>query len=265
MTKVSLIITTYNQPEFLRLALVSALEQTRLPDEIVVADDGSKEETAEVVRRIAADSPVPIIHVWHPDTGFRLAQTRNNGIAASTGDFLIFLDGDCFLNKYYIADYLSFALPNRYVVGTRVNIRTNRRDYILRTNNRSISVFSWGTSKKLHALRSRFLSMLRKKGGMAGASFAVWRSDIERINGFNEIFTRYGGEDNDISERLERAGVKMRKMVHYGIAYHFDHLKAHHPEKLYPDNYKDSLESDGIRCKTGLNRALEEGITILGK
>jgi glycosyltransferase involved in cell wall biosynthesis len=223
--KTSLIIATYEQPEFLRLAILSALEQTRLPDEIVIADDGSRNSTADAVREMKKISPVPLIHTWLPDEGFRVMLARNNAAAASTGEYLIFLDGDCYLHPFFIADHLSFAEPNRWVCGTRVNIKAKRKEYILRTGDRRITFFSWGTSKKFHAVRSRLLAILREKkgGGMASANFAVWRSDFEKVNGFNERFAGYCGEDYELACRLEDIGVPMKKMVHLGIAYHFDH------------------------------------------
>jgi glycosyltransferase involved in cell wall biosynthesis len=256
----SLIISTYNQPEFLNFAIQSALEQSRLPDEIIIADDGSTDETKQLIDGWKTKSPVLLKHIRQEDIGFRAARNRNNGIAASTGDFLVFLDGDCFLHKNYIADYLSFAEANRFVCGTRVNIKAKRRDYIFRTGDRRISVFSWGTSKKLHAIRCRFLAMFRKKGGMAGASFAAWRSDLERVNGFNEFFTQYGGEDEDIAIRLKKDGAAMKKMVHWGIAYHFDHPKKPRPKQWFPDGYADTIEENGYRVKDGLglDRALKE-------
>src|SRR5215469_5448267 len=143
--KTSLIIATFNQPAFLRLAILSALEQTRLPDEIVIADDGSREETAELVREMKKESSVPIIHTWLPDDGFRVMLARNNAVAVSTGEYLMFLDGDCYLNKYFIEDHLSYAEKGYFVCGRRVNIKAKRKEYILRTGNRKITFFSWGT------------------------------------------------------------------------------------------------------------------------
>ena len=87
--KTSLIISTYNQPEFLRLAILSAWEQTHLPDEIIIADDGSREETAKLVREMKKSTPVPIIHTWQPDDGFRVMLARNNAVAVSKGEYLI--------------------------------------------------------------------------------------------------------------------------------------------------------------------------------
>ena len=109
--KTSLIIATYNQPEFLRLAILSAWEQTHLPDEIIIADDGSREETAELVREMKKVSSVPIIHTWQPDNGFRVMLARNNAVAVSTGEYLIFLDGDCYLTN--TSSKTIFRMPKR--------------------------------------------------------------------------------------------------------------------------------------------------------
>jgi glycosyltransferase involved in cell wall biosynthesis len=272
--KTSLIITTYNQPEFLRLAILSALEQTRLPDEIVIADDGSRDETAELVRAMKKESSVPIIHTWQPDDGFRLAMSRNNAAAVSTGEYLIFLDGDCFLNKYFIEDHLSYAEKGYFVCGRRVNILQKRKEYILRTGNRRITFFSWGTHKKFHAIRSHWLAklhleggMLYKKGGMAGANFAVWRSDYEQVNGCNECFVGHGGEDTELACRLDDIGIRMKKMVHLGIAYHFAHPTnkdySEEARKAKHAQYQEARSKDKGRCRIGLNRAVEEGVTVL--
>ena len=266
MPTVSLIIATYNQPEVLRIVLASAFEQTRFPDEIVIADDGSREDTAEMIREMAKSAPVPVRHVWQPDVGFRLARSRNNAIAAASGEYLIFLDGDCFINEYFVADHLSRAEAGGYVVGTRVNIIPERKEYILRTGDRRISLWSWGTRKRLHAVRSRFLSWFRRRGGIAGANFSTWKTDVERINGFNEIYEGHGYEDVDFFERLERSGIKRKKMVHWGIAYHFAHpeLPPGDWERIW-SVYDTTVDEDKIRCNVGLNRAVEEGVTILNR
>ena len=274
-SKTSLIIATYNQPEFLRLAILSALEQTRLPDEIIIADDGSREDTAELVRKMKRESSVPIIHTWQPDDGFRVMLARNNAATVSTGKYLIFLDGDCYLNKYFIEDHLSYAEAGYFVCGRRVNIRTRRKEYILRTGDRRITFFSWGTGKKFHAIRSHFLAklhlkggLLYKKGGMASANFAIWRSDYEKVNGFNERFVNHCGEDAELACRLDDVGIPMKKMVHLGIAYHFDHPLSNNVRWQDDTGRVQELmaqvraEEKG-RCRIGLNRAIEEGVTIL--
>ena len=224
--KVSLIITTYNWKEILELSLKTVFAQTRMPDEIIVADDGSREDTAELVRRMRPRSPVPLLHVWQPDEGFRLARSRNNAIAASSGDYLICLDGDCFVNKHFVADHLSVAGEKLCVFGTRVNIVPKRQQYIFATGNTNISFFSWGTRKKFNAIRSPLLARFyRDKGGFAGANCAMWREDIVRVNGFNEMLDR--GEDTEMLIRLENSGVTRKRVAHIAMAYHMAH--PHHP------------------------------------
>ena len=223
--EVSLIITTYNWKEALQLSLQTAIAQTRMFDEIVIADDGSRENTAEMIREMQKNSPVPVLHVWQPDDGFRLARSRNNAIAASSGDYLIFLDGDCFVNKYFVADHLAFAREKQYIVGTRVNIVPKRQQYIFATGDTHISFFSWGTRKKFNAIRSQLLARFyRSNGGMAGANFSVWRDDVYRINGFNELFVGYGFEDAEFAIRLGNASVVRKKVGHLGMAYHMSHV-----------------------------------------
>ena len=206
------------------MSIRSAWEQTRLPDEILIADDGSREETAEMIRDNRKHSPVPLLHVWQPDEGFRAARSRNNAIVASSGDYLVLLDGDCFVNKHFVADHLSVVEKNKFVSGTRVNIVPRRQQYILATGNMNISFFSWGTRKKFNSIRSSLLARFyRGKGDLATANCAIWREDVYRINGFNEAFVGYGWEDSEFAVRMHNAGVAMKKVAHLGMAYHFAH------------------------------------------
>ena len=259
----------------MRLAILSVWEQTVLPNEIVIADDGSRDETAELVRKMKKDSPVPMIHTWLPDDGYRLMLALNNAVAVSTGEYLIFLDGDCYLNRFFIEDHLSYAEQGYFVCGRRVNIRKKRQEYILRTGDRLITFFSWGTGKKFHAIRSRWLAklhqeggILHKKGGMAGANFALWRNDFERVNGFNERLAGYSGCDHELACRLDDAGIPMKKMVHLGIAYHFDHPLTNRVRWESMNQEVQELmtrirEEEKGRCRIGLNRTREERVTIL--
>ena len=273
LPKTSLIIPTYNQPELLRLAILSAWEQTHLPDEIVIADDGSREETTELIRKMKKDSNVPIIHTWLPDDGFRVALARNNAVAASTGEYLILLDGDCYMHKNFIEDHLSYAEKGYYVSGRRVHIRTNRKEYILRSGNRRITFFSWGTTKKFFAIRSQWLAKFYKKWsagrmGVATANFAVWRCDFEKVNGFNERLAGYSGEDIELGQRLDDIGILKKEMGHLGIAYHFRHPPSSRSRFCWGSKELDELMAkiraeEKKRCRTGLNRAIDEGVMIL--
>ena len=120
--KVSLLISTYNRPDALEVVLDSVASQTRMPDEVIVCDDGSGPETRRVIDRWTTILPVPLVHVWHEDRGFRLAAIRNKGIAAATGDYIVQIDGDVMLDRHFIADHADKATPGFYIKGSRVRL-----------------------------------------------------------------------------------------------------------------------------------------------
>jgi len=113
--KVSLIVTTYNRP-----VLKSAAMQSTLPHEIVVADDGSGEETANIIEEASKKSTVPILHAWQEDRGFRAAMSRNRAIAMSSGEYIVMIDGDMVLHPLFVKDHIEAAEPGTFVQGSRV-------------------------------------------------------------------------------------------------------------------------------------------------
>ena len=281
LPKTSLIITTYNQPNLLNLALETTLRQKVAPHEIIVADDGSNEETEQVVREAATRSPVIIKHVWQQDIGFRLNRSRNNAIAVAESEYLSLVDGDCFLDAWFVHDHKRFSRQGRYVTGPRVDLNKKLRAKILRSQNDKISIFDIGVSKKIHFMRSLALAnlmsgyRLNKSKRMLnpldwtvcalGANLAFFRADAVSINGFNELWTYYGADDQEFATRLERNGVKRFKLLHYAINYHFkhDHLGViSEDKKLTPTSleYLASLDETRTRCvdTLGLTRALSQ-------
>lgn len=120
--KSTLILSTYNREDALKVCLDSILSQKVMPSEIVIGDDGSREATAETIREFAAKSPVPVKHVWHEDKGFRLAMMRNKAVAASTGEYIIEADGDLILHPCFIKDHLAMARRGFYLKGGRTNL-----------------------------------------------------------------------------------------------------------------------------------------------
>ncbi len=276
LPSVSLIITTYNAPQYLRLALESALCQSVVqPHEIVVADDGSRDDVFLVTREIRKTTDVPVLHVWQPDEGFRLNRSRNNAIAVATGDYLVLLDGDCFVGPRFIEDHARAARPGRFVAATRTHLLPKRRDYVLKTGDRRVSLFTPDTTKRLHSMRSRLLSQITSKAGaldetltmserrgVAGANLGFWRSDAVKVNGFNEEFTGYGGDDIEFANRLIRAGVVRYKLEHLAVAYHFAHGDRIHETAEIDRKMANATVVDGCRAPNGLglDRALNGGI-----
>ncbi|MCS2888951.1 glycosyltransferase [Bacteroides fragilis] len=128
--KTTLIISTYNRPEALSVCLDSVRFQTVMPDEVIVGDDGSTSETKDLIESFKKDFPVPLIHLWQEDKGFRLAMMRNKSVAAATGDYIIEIDGDIFLHNKFVEDHKRLAKPGTLFEGNQSEsgAETNRRN-----------------------------------------------------------------------------------------------------------------------------------------
>ena len=226
--KTSLIITTYNRPDALALVLESAFEQVVLPDEILVADDGSRSETADLCREMAAQSPVPLIHCWQEDKGFRLARVRNLAISRCIGEYIVMIDGDMILNENFVKDHVTFSKKSCFAQGSRVLISKEKTQDALVNSNWKFGFFSAGISNRMNALRSSFLrwmlsGMKEKIEGVRGANMAFWKNDVELVNGFNEEFVGWGREDSEFVVRLFNSGVKRRNLKFGAVAFHLFH------------------------------------------
>ncbi|MCX2478655.1 glycosyltransferase family 2 protein [Pedobacter sp. MC2016-15] len=230
--KVSLIISTYNWPDALNLCLESVLRQTVVPSEVVIADDGSTHETEELILHYAKSFPVPLKHVWQEDEGFQLSKIRNKAIAAATGDYIIQIDGDLILERHYIEDHIIFSKKNSFVSGSRVIMKKELSKKLLKTHQTKISLFTKGLTNVANGLRIPFLSKRLETYKnddvyyLRGCNMAFWRSDLIKVNGYNEAFTGWGREDNEIGLRLINSGVEKRVIKFSGIVFHI-----YHPEK----------------------------------
>lgn len=232
LPRITLCISTYNWPGALHLTLQSVLKQTVLPFEMLIADDGSKEETRMVVERFAVTSPVPVRHIWQPDDGFRLAQIRNRAFAAATGDYIVQVDGDLLLHPEFIADHSRMAEHGTFVCGSRALIdQAHSKELIDSGTLQYPSFFSKHLSKKHNAVHSPLLcrfNYLMQRGFeqykyVLGCNMAFWRDDLLKINGYNEDFVGWGKEDNDVTVRMMNAGVQLRFLKFGGIVYHLWH------------------------------------------
>jgi glycosyltransferase involved in cell wall biosynthesis len=260
--KISLIIATYNWKEALELSILSALQQTRLPTEMIVADDGSREDTGRLVSSMAKDCPVPLLHVWQEDKGFRAAQVRNRAIVRATGEYIIFIDGDIILHKAFIADHHDAARHGFFSQGSRVLLTPGKTARALREKRLHFSFFEVGLKNRKNTIHADFLSRLSTRRGshltgIRTCNFAFWRTDGITVNGFNEDFEGWGREDSEFALRLMNHGIKRQDIRFRALAYHLFH----------PDHPRDSLErNDQILenaiqgrsswCKNGIDKYL---------
>lgn len=262
--KTSLNISTYNWPAALKLCLLSVKAQKVLPDEVVIADDGSGEETRLLIAAMQQDFPVPIKHVWQADEGFQLAKIRNRAIAASVYEYIIQIDGDLVLHPLFISDHIYFSKPETFVTGSRVILSEEYSARLLSGSSTKISLLDRGIRNRSNGYRIGFLKSYlaqryRKNDMlyMRGCNMAFWRQDLLMVNGYNEAFSGWGREDNEVAVRLINCGIQKRVIKFGGVVFHI-----YHPEKPrtgLADN--DALLNNAIaqkttRCNMGVNQYL---------
>ncbi|MGB8192620.1 MAG: glycosyltransferase family 2 protein [Chitinophagaceae bacterium] len=232
----SLVVSTYNRPDALELCLESILRQTQLPDEVVVADDGSGEVTHALVQSFQQKASVPVRHVWQPDEGYQLARIRNRAFAAASGEYIIQIDGDLLLDENFVSDHLKMSKPGRFVSGTRTMMDAELTQKLLtkEISAKDILKFPEHLVKRHNAVRSgplREISYLLERNRrnykyVLGCNMAFWKKDLLSVNGYNESFKGWGKEDNELTVRLQNAGVQLRFIKFGAVVYHLYHTVA---------------------------------------
>ncbi|HWV70505.1 MAG TPA: glycosyltransferase family 2 protein [Pseudosphingobacterium sp.] len=258
----TLIIATYNWPKALEKCLQSAFMQTILPDEIIIADDGSGEETKQLIDELTLRSPIPINHIWHPDDGFRLSEIRNKAIATAQFDYIIQIDGDIIMEKHFIQDHLQMAKPNAFICGSRVKLEELPSKKIFAQNGLSISKREMSLGYVLNSFRSPLLGQLladRYKRNqptvLRGCNMSFWKSDLISINGYNNDITGWGSEDAELAVRLINSGLKKRFLKFMGIVFHIYHKESDRANQ--PKNkqiLKEAIENRTTWVKNGIKK-----------
>ena len=241
---ISVVITTYNRPDALTAVVEACFLQDDKNFEIIIADDGSGANTRDCIDRLRARSPVPLKHVWQPDDGFRAAMARNRGTLAATGDYIIFLDGDCIPQRDFIARHRALAQPGFLVSGSRILLSQRFTEQVLAEH---IDVPALGLFDKLRyrlrgdmnkvlqlMLRWPDLGRVRRKFSwrrIKSCNLAVWRADLEKVNGFDESFVGWGHEDSDLVVRLFHAGVLRKDGAMATEVLHLWHREARRDEE----------------------------------
>jgi len=283
--KSSVIVSTYNRPHYLERVIEGFLNQKILPTEIIVADDGSKDETGLLVRQYAGRSPVAIKHVWHPDEGFRAAAIRNRAAARSEGEYLIFTDDDCVPCSRFVEDHLSLAEHGCFIQGHRVLLGEHASDGFSFRKISAPGLFLMGLKKDasnvINAVRLPF-PMIRKSESMRGirscnmsmfgkdffsvnesmrgirsCNMSMFGKDFFSVNGFNEDFLGWGKEDSELVARLYKLGVKRKDVKFRACCFHLFH-------ELYDRGNVDrniALLQESIKkvehyCKNGVDKYL---------
>lgn len=257
--KITAIIVTYNRPDALEVILNSILRQSEFPHEVIIADDGSGEETAQLILKYEKSFPCKLKHVWQEDKGFRAAKIRNKAIKESTGDYLFFSDGDLFFHFRYFHDLRRNIKPGLALIGSRVFLKEEASKEILQVRNpENVSFISSKIEKnRLNGVRIPAISKLfptkQFSENLRGGLLCVSKKDVVEVNGWNEDFTGWGKEDTEIVARLWFNGVKLKKLKFSGITYHLWH--PHLSRQQITKNEEllsECIENKSVWCSNGL-------------
>ena len=264
---ISVIVTTYNRPDALHLVLLALAQQTQLPNEVIVADDGSTDETRLLIAQLQNQLHYPLHHVWQKDEGFQAAKIRNKAALCANNNYLIFLDGDCVPFPDFIEKHRLLAEPRWFASGHRLLLEKKLTQKILKEH---LPIYKDSTlqwllhyihrqSNRLFPLLRIRLNKLRKLHakhwqGAKSCNLGLWKEDFLSVNGFDESFIGWGYEDSDLVIRLIRSGI-YRKSGKFAIpVIHLWHQKNdREKEKINIKLLKQIIENQRIHAKIGLN------------
>lgn len=272
--KASVIFTTYNSPEWLEKVLWGFFCQTVQDFEIIIADDGSRDDTRAVVERMRLESPVPIRHVWHPDNGFQKCQILNKAILAASGDYLIFTDGDCIPRADFVEQHLKLSGHGIFLSGGYFKLPMHISQLISHEDILSQKIFdiNWLSSKGLkrsiknlkltaRGWRASLLNALSPaKLTWNGHNASCHKEFILAVNGFDERM-QYGGEDCEFGDRLKHLGLKARRVRYSAICVHLDHGRGYVTASMLEANREiraETLRHRTVKALVGIDRYGED-------
>jgi len=256
--KVSAIVTTYNSPEWLEKVLWGFSVQTYADFEVLIADDGSDAPTRLTITRLAKMTGLSLRHVWQEDAGFRKCRILNKAIEQSTGDYLVFTDGDCIPRQDFLETHVRLAERDHFLSGGLVRLPMELSKQITvddvvygrATDGRWLHRNGLPVSKKSLLLTTRprlavWLDRITTTWPtFNGHNSSVWRDDILRVNGFDERLV-YGGMDRELGERLINAGIRPKQIRHQAVCVHLDHDRKY-------------LDREGIRRNLAIRRRVRD-------
>lgn len=252
----SVIISTYNQPEWLRKVLIGYEQQNFKNFEIVIADDGSTVETKNLIEAFQNNSELKIKHVWQEDDGFQKTKILNKTILVAAGDYLIFTDGDCIPRNDFVSKHISLKKENHFLSGGYFKLPSSISQEITKEDIVQQSCFDkdWLVQKglkpsfKLNKLTSSGLkewtlnTFTPTKATWDGMNASGFKKDILSVNGFDERM-QYGGEDREMGERLMNKGIKATQIRYSAVCIHLHHERGYATEEQKSRNQEIRKET----------------------
>jgi glycosyltransferase involved in cell wall biosynthesis len=262
----SVVVTTYNAPRALGCVLAGLSRQSVAPLEILVADDGSTGETASCIEYWRPLLPAPLHHVRHEDKGYRKATIVNKTMLQAHGDYAAFLDGDTIPHRHWVKDHLERSRPNRVLCGRRGRLGPEITPTITPEFVVAGGLEEWfgpvgrsaraRDSRKLaRSIRLPFVvswAIGLKPRKLMGCNFSLPRAAFVAVNGYDEEFDVYWGEDRDLGERLRNSGMRMVPIINRACVWHLHHTESRMSPELHAlRNAKIALRR--TRCENGMD------------
>lgn len=272
--RIAVVVTTYNRPDALAAVLAGYADQTDSGFVLIVADDGSTADTAELVQRFAARAPFEVSRVWQDDQGFRAAAIRNKAAAKTNADYIVFSDGDCVPSRTLVHQHRRLAEPGWFLSGNRVLLS---QGFTARVLAEQLPIQDWSWARWMRARgrgeANRVMPLLRlpdglwRRGharewrGVKTCNLSVWREDLLRVNGLDESYSGWGLEDSDFVIRLLHAGVRNKNARFAAPVFHLWH--AGNDRSRLPANQKrldELLRSKRVRAVLGIDQYFPEAV-----
>ena len=266
--KTAVIVTTYNRPDALAAVLAGYVNQSNSDFELLVADDGSTNETRRLIEHHTSRAPFRLHHVWQQDLGFRAGAARNRAAAQTKADYLIFVDGDCVPARNFVQLHRALAEQGFFLSGNRVLLSASFTQRVLAEK---IPVQQWPPARWLFAWLKRDINRLlpllwlpntsfrkhapRQWEGVKTCNLSLWRADFARVNGFDESYSGWGLEDSDLAIRLIHAGVFHKSARFATPVFHLWHRE--NDRSRLTENQKlldEIIASERIEARVGLNQ-----------
>ena len=269
---VGIVISTYNSPRWLEKTLWGYLNQTVADFELVIADDGSGQETSDLIAAFREKAFPGLKHVWHPDDGFQKSKILNEAIKATTAEYLIFTDQDCIPRKDFVATHLKFAEKGYFLSGGYFKLPMDISSQIKAEDVATQRAFDLGWLKR-QGLKTTFKNtklmpspaftsfmnfITPTKATWNGCNASGWREDMIAINGYNEDM-QYGGQDREFGERLFNLGIKSKQIRYSAICVHLDHKRPYKTPETMAKNKairKNTKQSKIIKTPHGISKEL---------
>jgi len=267
--KISIIITVYNRLHMLSQCLLALQQQTLMAHEIIISDDGSEEDIVAYFKQIKPGYPLNLKLVKQQHEGFRASRIRNNAVSVATGDLLVFLDQDIIVPPCYLKVIADNKRADNFLSSYPVRLNEAQSKAL---SDEMIAKYTWSsliTTTQGREIRRKYRKELfenllirytglgshgaKLRGGVSAISYA----DYVAVNGYDESFNFWGGEDDDLGRRLLAYKKVGKNIAYHHYPLHLYHTPFHQNNPKHNDSYitkrKKEIGKSNFRCEMGLD------------